>query len=151
MLQTLEEVKIYINSIDFTQTIDKLVKYNGWLRSDAIQTCEQYRKFLLLNKKYRDQHAELPPSEDIDEFWHSHILDTEAYVRDCQQIFGKYMHHYPYFGIDDKSDLNDLNNAFENTKKLYLKEFGEEIIATRSQFPAAVYYVLKKIEKFYKL
>lgn len=146
MSVSLEEAKKYIDAIDFSQMIDKLIHESGWLKEDVEQTCSQYRNFLFLNKKYHAEVGVLPPSEDIDEFWHSHILDTHAYIRDCEAIFGNYMHHYPYFGIDDKSDMTTLNNAFEITKKLYLKEFGEPILPTRSKYPTVIYFILKKIQ-----
>lgn len=146
MLDDLNEIKKYIDSIDFTQVIDKMVNYNGWMKEDAEKTCLQYRRFLYLNRKYCFKKVEaLPPSEDIDEFWHSHILDTKAYMKDCQAIFGQYLHHYPYFGIDDKSDKGALYLAFEKTKALYFQEFGEAIVATRSKFPFFIYFLLKKI------
>lgn len=148
MLNNIKEVKDYIQAIDFSKNIDKLIRFDGWLREDVEKTCDQYRKFLLLNKIYINQYGALPPSEDIDEFWHNHILDTQAYIKDCEMIFGCYFHHYPYFGIDDKTNMNDLNRAFETTKKLYQKEFGEEIIATRSQYPTAIYYLLTKAEQW---
>lgn len=145
-MSALQEAKDYIDKIDFSKIIDKLVKYNGWLKEDAYATCQQYRNFLFLIKKY--PHEVLPPSEDMDEFWHNHILDTEAYINDCQAIFGFYKHHYPYFGIDDKSDMTTLNTAFEKTKTLYFTEFGEHIELTRSRFPSLIYFMLKKIQQF---
>lgn len=151
--KNITEAKAYIDSIDFSKIIYKLVNYHGWLENDAIQTCSQYRRFLFLNKKFNDKHGQLPPSEDIDEFWHSHILDTQAYVKDCQAIYGKYMHHYPYFGIGvDGTNEDDLNNAFEITQKLYLQEYGEVITATKSHYPGFIYNLLilsQKIRKFF--
>jgi hypothetical protein len=132
----LNEAKQYIDAINFQPIINKLVS-GGWLESDAIATTDQYRKYLFLNVKYPDQI--IPPSDDIDELWHNHILDTHLYIKDCDALFGKYKHHYPYFGIDEKSDMNDLNKAFNNTKELYLKEFGEELVATKSQYPTFIY------------
>lgn len=123
---SLERTAAYIYSIDFSNVINKLVKHEGWFLDEAYQVCRQYRNFLFLNKKYGDRYA-IPPTEEIDEFWHSHILDTKAYRRDCEAIFGKYLDHYPYFGIDEKSDISDLNRAFKNTLKLYQDEFGESI------------------------
>lgn len=141
----LESIKIYIDSIDFNPMIEKMVHYNGWLKEDAEETCLQYRRFLYLNRKYFYQQADaLTPSEDIDEFWHNHILDTKMYTRDCQAIFGQFLHHYPYFGIDDRSDKKMLYQAFDITKKLYLGEFGEPLIATRSKYPKLVYAFMKK-------
>lgn len=146
MQDNLEEIKTYIDSINFSQIIDKLVNYNGWLKEDAETTCLQYRRFLYLNRKYFFQKQEaLPPSEDIDEFWHAHILDTKIYMKDCQAIFGQYLHHYPYFGIDEKSDKKTLYLAFDQTKALYLQEFNEPLVATRSQYPKFIYFLIKKI------
>ncbi len=59
--------------------------------------------------------------------WHAHILDTMAYHKDCQYLFGRYIHHYPYFGVRSEEDRENLEKAYSNTQKLYLIEFGEEI------------------------
>jgi hypothetical protein len=146
MLDNFRDIKQYIDSIDFTQLIDKMVNYNGWLKEDAEETSLQYRRFLYLNRKYCFQNAEaLVPSEDIDEFWHAHILDTKVYMKDCQAIFGQFLHHYPYFGIDEASDKKTLYLAFDTTKQLYLQEFGEPLVPTRSKYSKIVYFILKKI------
>ena len=46
----------------------------------------EYKRFLQLNKKL----PELPivPHRAMDLMWHQHILDTRAYHKDCQTIFG---------------------------------------------------------------
>lgn len=120
---SIDEAKKYIYAIDFTPIIHKMVHHLNGRRSEVEKACELYRNFLFLQKKYGDKHM-LPPSEEIDEFWHNHILDTAKYRQDCEIIFGRYLDHYPYFGIDEKTDLNDLDNAFKMTQELHLKEFG---------------------------
>jgi hypothetical protein len=60
----------------------------------------------------------------MDEFWHMHILDTKAYRKDCEAIFGHYLDHYPYLGIDENTNLDDLGNAFQKTQELFALEFG---------------------------
>src|SRR4051812_46443815 len=56
-----------------------------------------YRQFLTLHTGYPERiHV---PSELIDLIWHYHILDTHKYAEDCQRIFGRFLHHDPYFGI----------------------------------------------------
>jgi hypothetical protein len=68
-------------------------------------------------------------------FWHAHILDTQQYRQDCQAIFGQYLDHYPYFGIDKQSDFNDLESAFEKMQMLYAKEFdGKRIRQVRNVY-----------------
>ena len=124
------KAKSYIYNIDFSNIINKLVNHLGWLKQDALEVCEMYRNFLFLNKKYGNT-VSLPPSEDIDEFWHQHILDTYYYQRDCQAIFGIYFEHYPYFGIDGKTNFGDLEKSFEQMLKIYLQEFGEALYTVR--------------------
>lgn len=87
---------------------------------------EEYKRFLQLNKKF----PELPivPHRAMDLMWHQHILDTRAYHKDCETIFGTYFHHFPYFGIRSEEDKKDLVDAFEETQLLYEKEFGEKMI-----------------------
>lgn len=140
----LEKARVYIYAMDFTMMINKMVNHGNWREKDALKTEKLYKNFLFLNRKYGDFHS-LPPSEDIDEFWHNHILDTERYHQDCQIIFGKYVHHYPYFGIDEHSTLDDLDNAFEKTQELHFKEFGEYIYSTRSANSKFLnFFLLKK-------
>lgn len=147
VVPSLDEARNYIYSIDFSLIIDKLVNHEEWLKNDAKKTCQMYRNFLFLNKKYWLKHS-LTPSEDIDEFWHHHILDTAAYAKDCQAIFGTMMHHYPYFGIDGITNQEDMNKSFEITKELYIKEFGEPLQPTKSGYPKLFYFLMKKIPIF---
>ena len=128
---SLEEAKRYLDLIDFSMIINKMVVFDDWLRADAEVTSQFYKNFLFLKKKYAREY-EMPPSLDIDEFWHYHILDTEKYQTDCEAIFGYYLHHYPYFGIDAASTREDLNNAFQIVQDLHVKEFGSLIYPTRT-------------------
>jgi hypothetical protein len=37
------------------------------------------------------------PNQDIDKFWHWHILHTRKYREDCYKLFGKIIDHSPYY------------------------------------------------------
>lgn len=143
MIPTLEAAKNYIYSINFEDIIKKMVDFEGWTLRDANETCFHYRNFLFLKKKY--WHKPLTPSNDLDNFWHNHILDTKKYTEDCEAIFGEYLHHNPYFGIDEKTDQDDLKKSLKNTLEMYFNEFGFQIPLTRSQYPRIVYYMMKKL------
>ncbi len=108
---------------------NNMVIRSGWLKSEVNEACLLYKNFLFLNYKYPDK--QIVPSEDIDEFWHNHILDTRKYKIDCEKIFGSYLDHYPYFGMDGVSTLKDLTTAFTETQKLHLQEFGYLIFSVR--------------------
>ena len=98
----------------------------GW----TIDQCEdaeiEYKRFLQLNKKYSNK--SIVPNTIMDTFWHYHILDTRAYFKDSDTVFGRYFHHFPYFGMRGKEDEENLINSFEETKLLYENEFGEAMI-----------------------
>ncbi len=40
----------------------------------------------------RNQHA---VSDEIDPFWHAHILHTQQYASFCDRVFGEFLHHVP--------------------------------------------------------
>jgi hypothetical protein len=128
-LDDLSEARQYIENLDFTNIMDRMadVKFGGigWSREKLEYVECQYKRWLFLRRKHEG--FTLPPSGDIDEFWHHHILDTRAYFRDCQIIFGYYLHHFPYLGIRNKDDWAELERAWANTERFYLDEFGEEI------------------------
>jgi len=132
VLSSLDEVKEYIEAIDFHDLKDKIrsPEGNGWPQ-ERIDLAERlYKRWLFLRAKYRDEL--MPPTEEIDEFWHFHILDTTAYFRDCQRIFGGYFHHFPYFGMRGPEDESLLITAFENTKQRYESEYGEKLTSMGS-------------------
>ena len=95
-----------------------------------------------MKKKYAAECGMLPPSEEVDEFWHNHILDTRKYKQDCEQIFGFYLEHYPYFGIDGKTNRQDLDNAFAVVQRLHHQEFGDYIYEVRTNYFKLVYRIL---------
>src|SRR3990167_7197635 len=114
-----------IRDLDFTQTISKCVNQYGWSRRKSHECSEHYKKYLYLILKYGDQYP-LVPTIDIDEFWHMHILDTKKYMADCEAIFGRYLHHYPYFGIDGKTDHQRAEGEI-NMQEFFYKEYGEHL------------------------
>lgn len=82
----------------------------------------EYRRFLTLKVMYPKM--ELVPNKLLDEYWHAHILDTAAYRKDCDAVFGYFLDHFPYFGIYGQDDRNNLEQAFHRTVALYEQHFG---------------------------
>lgn len=122
---SLEASKQYIYSIDFSAIINKMVLQDGWQKENAYALSELYKNYLFLIRKFGEQYPTLPPSQEIDLFWHNHILDTTKYLQDCQAIFGKFLHHNPYFlGLDSDEKDWDVINAFETVQQLHFAEFG---------------------------
>ncbi|GKW25098.1 hypothetical protein PEC311524_26920 [Pectobacterium carotovorum subsp. carotovorum] len=130
---SLEDAVNYIDSIDFSALKNKLSRNDPlisrvWSDKELIMAEQYYKNFLYLNKKYNKEVKVIVPSIAIDEFWHHHILDTRKYIYDCDNIFGYYFHHYPYFGMRGDDDYKNLKIAFELTQEIYESEFGEKIV-----------------------
>lgn len=94
------------------------------LSGDEIALMEtEYRKFLALHLMHPD--ADIVPCKIVDEMWHRHILDTAAYRVDCDSIFGRFLDHFPYFGMRGDEDAQALNDAYADTLDRYREAFGE--------------------------
>jgi len=98
--------------------------------TEAEMTAEQwdegeleYRRFLSLKQWYPG--VSLVPSKLVDKIWHAHILDTRAYREDCNNVFGRFIDHYPYFGIYGEDDYQALQYSFTQTITLYERHFGD--------------------------
>lgn len=68
----------------------------GWSLARIVAAEHEYLCFLQLVRS--DPGTARVPTLDADEYWHQHILCTTLYVRDCQALFGTYLHHYPFSG-----------------------------------------------------
>ena len=92
---------------------------------DVLDSAEhRYRNYLDLRARF--QRAPLVPTKLVDSFWHAHILDTVAYHRDCDSIFGYYLHHDPLFGVGSNDAMIRLKVAFDQTCALYKDCFGSD-------------------------
>jgi len=114
-----------LSSIDFGPIAYKLInpeEGEGWSLERATKAIEQYRRFLFLVYRYPEER--IVPSREVDEVWHTHILDTMKYREECDLLFGKFMDHWPYFGLKDAEERQELNNAFDQTQQLFQLHFG---------------------------
>jgi hypothetical protein len=84
---------------------------------------QEYRRFLAMQLMHPG--AVIVPCKIVDEMWHRHILDTAAYREDCAAIFGRFLDHYPYFGMRDEVEAQELTDAYAGTLDLYRDAFGE--------------------------
>jgi hypothetical protein len=80
----------------------------------------KYKCFLKLNIIYPKEN--LLPSYGMDVMWHYHILDTVAYHRDCQYLFGTYLHHAPDFAQDGYHEKSAVSET--TMDDLFMKHFN---------------------------
>ena len=121
--EQIEKAKSLVARLDFMDQDAKLINHYGWKTEKVMAIESLYREWLILHKVYGDS-ATMAPSQDLDEYWHYHILDTKKYMEDCNMVFGYYLHHYPYFGLTEKETDADLEQGFSLTQKLFKKHFG---------------------------
>lgn len=99
----------------------------GWTQAQVESAELEYKRYLTLCILFPHPDYSNVPNQIMDEMWHYHILDTRAYVSDCDKIFGGYFHHFPYFGLRGEADAQNLKNAFSDTAARYEQTFGEPI------------------------
>lgn len=130
---TLAKAIDHINKMDLSKIQERLCSgskfYRKWNTTKSEIAIQYYKNFLFINMKYLHTYPVIPPSFEIDEVWHQHILDTLRYTHDCANIFGRYFHHYPHFGTRGPHDAKNLEIAFEVTQFLHTREFGSPIIS----------------------
>jgi len=122
-----ENIENSVAGIDLSNITWKLQdkESKGWDKETCNTAEREYRRFLTLKKIYPKQ--TFVPNQLIDDIWHQHILDTASYRKDCTEVFGKFIDHYPYFGMHGDADQKDLKSTFEETKKLYFKHFNTDM------------------------
>lgn len=122
-----DSAKQLIDSVDLSLVVERLVKTEGWSQREAEQVVAQYRNYLFLRKKYPED--SLPPSQEIDEAWHAHILHTVEYRRFCKRVFAEredaYLDHHPQ--AEQGESPEKMAELFDRTQALYHREFGEYI------------------------
>ncbi|WEF30642.1 glycine-rich domain-containing protein [Pseudoduganella chitinolytica] len=107
----------------------------GWTLERANAVEFEYRRFLYLMKKF--PHEQTAPLQDVDTFWHYHILDTLKYATDCEAVFGYFLHHFPYIGLRGKDDEEAHERVGARMKELYEDTFGEPYGAAGVAFSGA--------------
>ena len=101
----------------------------GWTREYADSIELAYKNYLTMLVKYQDDAEDILLSKDVDEFWHTHILQTIKYTEDCEKVFGNFLHHSPHVGERSPADLEKRTALAEKTRRLYEREFGSAHIA----------------------
>ena len=107
----------------------------GWSQAKADAMELEYRRFLHLMHKFPNESAS--PTKAVDTFWHYHILDTQKYAADCDDVFGCFMHHNPY---GDEASEHSADAGVDRMQELYEATFNDAYIRPEAYFvdhPAA--------------
>jgi hypothetical protein len=104
----------------------------GWTREYADGIEAAYKNFLTMIVKYQEHAENILVAKDVDELWHTHILQTLKYAADCQAVFGTYLHHSPHIGERTAADLERRVALAHQTQAIYEREFGGAVAAAWS-------------------
>ncbi|MGZ3184761.1 MAG: glycine-rich domain-containing protein [Telluria sp.] len=111
--------------LDLTKIKAKLmhtVHGEGWSRERADANELEYRRFLYLHKLFPNEN--IVPFKDVDTFWHYHILDTSNYAKDCDRLFGYFLHHVPSPVQKNDEQARAHAQAAQRMRHLYHVTFG---------------------------
>jgi hypothetical protein len=84
-----------------------------------------YRCFLKLCALRPD--TAIVPTRQLDRVWHTHMLDTAKYRADCDQVFGRFLDHFPYAGLRGQHDRSAWHADFARTRRLFHEHFSVDI------------------------
>jgi hypothetical protein len=98
----------------------------GWSREYADSIESAYKTYLTMLAKHQEHAEEIMLAKDVDEFWHTHILQTMKYAEDCDKVFGAFLHHNPHVGPRTDEDTAKRATQTDATRKLYEREFGSK-------------------------
>jgi len=128
LMKKKEHLLFKIEMIDLAKIRAKLIATKKWSATLADQQIALYRQFLYLAAS---QHkTAVVPTAGIDEVWHLHILDTRKYADDCKNALGFFLHHCPTY-LEGKEDRKGMTQ-FKVTARLFQKEFGVDLLSSRS-------------------
>ena len=122
-----EQIAAAIQALDLTSVKCRLMDPElgeGWSQEYADSVEVAYKTYLTMVAKYQDDAEDILLAKDVDEFWHTHILQTMKYAADCQATFGTFVHHDPHVGEITQAVRDKRTRLAEKTRGLYEREFG---------------------------
>jgi len=121
---TINEVLVKVEAWDLEKTKRRLVTNETWPERLCTEVDPIYRRLMTL-KGFFPTEVLIPPIT-IDTFWHAHMLDSMVYAQDCQNAFGRFIHHIPFDPAELTPELrSEVRENRDKTLKLYVASFGE--------------------------
>jgi hypothetical protein len=111
-----------VQALDLTAPAEQFVLYRGWTAEKAKRVELRYRRFFYLKAALPGDAAS--PTDEIDEFWHQHIINTRRYGADCNAVAGRFLHH-SFLSTADEKKAREIRIVRLTTEICYEKLFGE--------------------------
>lgn len=81
---------VAVAALDLSMVAGRL-SAQGWEEERIDAAINGYKTFL----QDVGNGSNFRPEPDVDAVWHEHILHTQQYAKDCESIFGAFLHHTP--------------------------------------------------------
>lgn len=95
VIQSDETFEQRLAKLNLRNVMARVEEEYGIEGADLARAEELYGKFLTLIAQRGDSEVSYAPPRIVDLVWHTHITDTRAYARDCDYLFGHFVHHVP--------------------------------------------------------
>src|SRR6185312_12171046 len=106
-----------MSQINLSPVVNYLVRNHTFSNDYCMTVLFEYKRFMSLKSQY----PFMSPSDNIDKFWHAHLLYTQLYYDYCMTNFHRLIHHDPDMAIDQKARQVRITN----TLKQYEKDYGK--------------------------
>ena len=121
---------------DRTPLINRVMTRYGWNRHRAERATHRYWMFLFIAAM--NGGVTLVPPQEVDCVWEEDILNnTDRYVETCHNLCGQLINHADAIALAQASDFQDVETAFELTKRLFAQYFGLSVLGDSITQPAA--------------
>jgi hypothetical protein len=112
-----EARRLIFEDLDLTDAIRTARIAYSWTDEAATEAELEYRRYLWLSYQHDGPAGAL--DSDADKLWHHHILDTPAYLADCDRMFGSYLHHTPAYAVTDVAQEEAYQRGLERYQLEY--------------------------------
>ena len=113
-----------VKGFDRQSLVKQLMKRYQWSRRKATRATIRYLMFLFLAALYPCK--TIVPTCEIDCVWEQHILNnTSQYIRDCEQLLGRVIHHASETEVWEEPKSQKANLAFAQTQALVEQHFWQ--------------------------
>ncbi len=117
-----EAVYKTVDKWDFTPVRSYLQLEEGLSPEMAVRIENEYKRFMSILVG-EAQYGSMPISNEVDRFWHTHIMFTRDYTAFSHAIAGEYIHHFPTTSLEQRQELCD---AYEGvTIPALRRNFGD--------------------------
>ena len=120
----------YIWEYDLSSISEQFAIENPEFSNEITAIENEYRHFIYLLAN-SDLCLALKASDEVDEYWHVHILNTPEYVKFCDEVAGEYIHHARSIISNPLEQAANTLEKFQNLNLLSLQEFGKQVFKFR--------------------